>query len=85
MRLVSDMHRRVDRFQQRHSALGFLFAVRQKYDEDQGRYLAGTITYYAFLSIFPLLLVLVTLLGYALEGTRSSSRACSTRRSPTSR
>ena len=42
--------------------------MRQKYDEDQGRYLAATITYYAFLSIFPLLLVLVTLLGYALEG-----------------
>ncbi len=62
------MHRRVDRWQQRHAAAGFLFAVRQKYDEDQGRYLAATVTYYAFLSIFPLLLVLVTLLGYALEG-----------------
>jgi membrane protein len=68
MRFVSQMHRSVDRWQQRHVATSFLFAVRQKYDEDQGRYLAATVTYYAFLSIFPLLLVLVTLLGYALEG-----------------
>ena len=68
MRIVSNVHATVDRWQQRHAATGFLFAVRQKYDEDQGRYLAATITYYAFLSIFPLLLVLVTLLGYALEG-----------------
>jgi YihY family inner membrane protein len=68
MRLVNNLHRTVDRWQQRHAAASFLFAVRQKYDEDQGRYLAATVTYYAFLSIFPLLLVLVTLLGYALEG-----------------
>ena len=48
--------------------LGFPFAVRQKYAEDQGGYLAASVTYYAFFSIFPLLLVLVTLLGYALDG-----------------
>ena len=58
----------LDRFQQRHRVLGFPFAVRQKYAEDQGGYLAASVTYYAFFSIFPLLLVLVTLLGYALEG-----------------
>ncbi len=46
----------------------FPFAVRQKFAEDQGGYLAASVTYYAFFSIFPLLLVLVTLLGYALEG-----------------
>jgi membrane protein len=58
----------VDRFQQRHAALGFPFAVRQKFAEDQGGFLAASVTYYAFFSIFPLLLVLVTLLGYALQG-----------------
>jgi membrane protein len=57
-----------DRFQQRHASLGFPLAVRQKYAEDQGGYLAATITYYGFFSIFPLLLVLVTLLGFALQG-----------------
>jgi membrane protein len=59
---------RIDRFQQRHPVLGFPLAVRQKYAEDQGGFLAASITYYAFFSIFPLLLVLVTLLGYALQG-----------------
>ena len=58
----------LDRFQQRHPVLGFPFAVRQKFAEDQGGYLAASVTYYAFFSIFPLLLVLVTLLGYALQG-----------------
>jgi YihY family inner membrane protein len=58
----------LDRFQQRHAVLGFPLAVRQKYADDQGGYLAASVTYYAFFSIFPLLLVLVTLLGYALQG-----------------
>jgi membrane protein len=58
----------VDRFQQRHAALGFPLAVRQKFADDQGGFLAASVTYYAFFSIFPLLLVLVTLLGYALQG-----------------
>ena len=61
----------IDRFQQRHAAVGFPLAVRQKFAEDQGGYLAASVTYYAFFSIFPLLLVLVTLLGYALEGDPS--------------
>jgi YihY family inner membrane protein len=58
----------LDRFQQRHPVVGFPFAVRQKFADDQGGYLAASVTYYAFFSIFPLLLVLVTLLGYAIEG-----------------
>jgi membrane protein len=61
----------IDRFQQRHASIGFPLAVRQKFAEDQGGYLAASVTYYAFFSIFPLLLVLVTLLGYALDGDPS--------------
>ena len=57
-----------DRFQQRHTVLGFPLAVRQKFADDQGGFLAASVTYYAFFSIFPLLLVFVTLLGYALQG-----------------
>jgi YihY family inner membrane protein len=62
---------KIDRFQQRHAVVGFPLAVRQKFADDQGGYLAASVTYYAFFSIFPLLLVLVTLLGYALEGDPS--------------
>lgn len=58
---------KLDGLQQRHRTLGFPLAVRQKFAEDQGGYLAASVTYYAFFSIFPLLLVFVTLLGYALE------------------
>ncbi|MDX6597496.1 MAG: hypothetical protein QOE87_1383 [Gaiellales bacterium] len=67
MGVFSRTVQRLDRFQQRHPVLAFPFAVRQKFAEDQGGFLAASVTYYAFFSIFPLLLVLVTLLGYALE------------------
>jgi membrane protein len=59
---------RVDRFQEDHAGLGFLLAVGRKYSEDRGSYLAATIAYYGFFSFFPLLLVLVTTLGYVLNG-----------------
>ncbi|HVU78815.1 MAG TPA: YihY/virulence factor BrkB family protein [Gaiellaceae bacterium] len=59
---------RFDRFQQRHGLLGFPLAVHQKYSEDQGGYLAATIAYYGFFSIFPLLLVFVSVLGFVLRG-----------------
>jgi YihY family inner membrane protein len=64
---------RFDRYQRRHRVLGFVLAVRQKYSDDQGGYLAATITYYGFFSIFPLLLVFVSVLGYAL-GSHSHLR-----------
>ncbi|MCW2528880.1 MAG: ribonuclease, partial [Pseudonocardiales bacterium] len=57
----------IDRFQQKHTWAGFPLAVIYKYFEDQGAYLAALITYYGFLSIFPLLLLLVTSLGYVLQ------------------
>jgi YihY family inner membrane protein len=56
-----------DRFQQRHRSIGFPLAVLQKYADDQGGYHAATITYYGFFAIFPLLLVLTTLLGFILQ------------------
>ncbi len=57
-----------DRLQQRRPALGFPLAVLQKYSEDQGAYLAATITYYTFFALFPLLLVMTTVLGFVLRG-----------------
>lgn len=58
----------LDRFQQRHPAAGFPLAVAYKYVDDQGGYLAALMAYYAFLSLFPLLLLLTTALGYLLRG-----------------
>jgi membrane protein len=59
---------RLDRFQQSHAALGFPLAVNRKYSDDQGGYLTATVTYYGFFSIFPLLLVLTTILGFVFHG-----------------
>ena len=62
-----DRYAAFDRYQQRHAWLGFPLALRQKYGEDQGGYLAATMSYYGFFSVFPLLLVFTTLLGYVLH------------------
>jgi membrane protein len=68
MRAVDGIRRTLAGWQARHRSLAVVLEVRRKYSEDRGGYLAATVAYYAFLSIFPLLLVLVTLLGYALQG-----------------
>jgi inner membrane protein YhjD len=57
----------VDRFQRKHGWLGFPLAVRQKYSDDQGSYLAAAVTYYGFFALFPLLLVFISILGFALQ------------------
>jgi uncharacterized BrkB/YihY/UPF0761 family membrane protein len=46
-----------DRLQRRHGVLGFPYAVMKKYGDDEGGREAALITYYGFLSIFPLLLL----------------------------
>jgi YihY family inner membrane protein len=59
---------RVDRFQQGHLALAFPFAVAKKFGDDRAGNLAALIAYYGFFSLFPLLLVFVTVLGFLLKG-----------------
>lgn len=58
----------IDRGQRRHSVFGFPLAVVYKFFDDQGNYLAAILTFYAFLSIFPLLLLATSILGFVLEG-----------------
>lgn len=62
------MTERVDTFQRRHPVIGFPIGVIYKFGEDQGPYLAALITYYGFLSLFPLLLLLTSVLGFVLDG-----------------
>ncbi len=59
---------RLDRFQQRHPWAGFPLAVVYKYFDDFGAYLAALLTYYGFVSLFPLLLLASTILGFILSG-----------------
>ncbi len=56
----------IDRFQRRHAWAGFPFAVVRKYGDDQAGYLAALIAYYGFFSVFPLMLVFVSVLGIVL-------------------
>ncbi len=67
--------RAVDRFQQRHRRLSFLAAVFKKFSDDSAGRLAALIAYYGFFSLFPLLLVFVTVLGFVLEGNPSAQRS----------
>jgi uncharacterized BrkB/YihY/UPF0761 family membrane protein len=55
-----------DRLQRRHAWLGFPYAVIKKYGDDEGGREAALITYYGFLSIFPLLLLAVAVLSRVL-------------------
>src|SRR5207244_4150434 len=47
--------------QRRHRGLAFGHAVIKRYGEDKAGYQAALLTYYGFLSLFPLLLVLSTI------------------------
>ena len=55
-----------DRLQRKHGVLGFPYAVVKKYGDDEGGRQAALITYYGFLSIFPLLLLGVAVLSRVL-------------------
>src|ERR1700722_9748480 len=55
-----------DRVQREHGVLGFPYAVVKKYGDDEGGRQAALITYYGFLSIFPLLLLGVAVLSRVL-------------------
>jgi YihY family inner membrane protein len=62
-----DVLGRADEVQQRRAWLAFPLAVYQKFSDDQAGNLASLLAYYAFFSVFPLLLVLVTVLGFVLQ------------------
>jgi membrane protein len=64
-----------DRFQRRRRLLAFPIAVIKKFGDDQAGNLSALIAYYAFFSLFPLLLVFVTVLGFVLEGDPAAQDA----------
>lgn len=64
---------RLDRLQQRWRPTAFLWSVQKKYSDDRGGYLAALVTYYGFLSIFPLLLAAFTVVAFVLSGDKSAA------------
>jgi len=63
MNPIERVVRRIDRLQQGFTPAAFGFAVVKKFGDDRAGSLAALIAYYGFLSLFPLLLLLVTILG----------------------
>jgi membrane protein len=59
--------RRLDRLQQGHPWLAFPVAVWKKFGDDHAGNLAALLSYYGFVSLFPLLLVFVTVLDMVLR------------------
>jgi membrane protein len=57
----------VDTWQRRHAAGAVPVAVLKKFVDDRASNLAALMAYYAFFSLFPLLLVFVSVLGFVLE------------------
>ena len=64
--------RAFDRFQRRHAPLAFAVAVLRNFSDQQAGNSVVLIAYYAFLSIFPLLLAFVSVLGFVLQGDPSA-------------
>ncbi len=58
---------RLDRFQRNHAWAGFPLAIVYKLFDDRAPYLAALVTYYAFVSLFPLLLLTVSAAGFFLD------------------
>jgi len=63
--------RRADEAQQRVRFPAFLFGVTKKFGDDRGASLCALLAFYGFLSLFPLLLLLVTVLGFLGGGEHS--------------
>src|ERR1700735_3269701 len=58
--------RRIDSAQQHHLVPSFVFGVVKKYGDDNAGSLTVQVTYSMFVTVFPLLLLLVTVLGIIL-------------------
>jgi YihY family inner membrane protein len=63
MNFIQKTVQTIDNFQRRNRFLGFIYAVIKKYGDDETGYQAALLTYYGFLALFPLLLVVTTLTG----------------------
>jgi membrane protein len=64
-----------DAYQQSRRWAAIPMAVLRKFGNDQAGSLAALVAYYAFFSVFPLLLVMTTILGFVLQGNEGAQKA----------
>ncbi len=74
MRLTERLNA-LDRFQQRKPGLSFVAALVKKFSDDGAQQLGALIAFYGFFSLFPLLLVFVTVLGFILQGNPNAQNS----------
>lgn len=75
MSAIQELLKKIDAIQQRNRSLAFMYGVVKKFGDDQAGYLAALVAYYAFFSLFPLLLVFATVLGFVLQKHQASIMA----------
>jgi membrane protein len=66
--------RRFDQFQQGKPVLALPLAIVKKFGDDEGGSMVSLIAYRAFFSLFPLLLLMTTILGFVLAGNEDLRR-----------
>jgi uncharacterized BrkB/YihY/UPF0761 family membrane protein len=65
--MIERFVRSIDRWQQRSRSAGFVVGVVKKYGDDRGGQLSALTAFSAFLSFFPLMLVVVTLTAFLAQ------------------
>jgi YihY family inner membrane protein len=73
MRMTASLLQKLDRAQKSSAPLSVAVATVKKFSEDQSANLAAMIAFWAFFSVFPLFLVLVTLLAIFLPASDKNS------------
>jgi YihY family inner membrane protein len=71
MSALERLVRRLDGTQRRLPPIAFGFGVVKKFGDDRGGLLCAMLAFYGFLSMFPLLLLLVTIVGFLGGGPHS--------------
>jgi membrane protein len=69
-RVTSAVHDGVRRARRRSAALDHLARAFGRYDRSQGDLLAAGVTYFAFLGLFPVLLLIASVIGFVLRGNQ---------------
>jgi membrane protein len=72
--VVARLRWRVDRAQRAHPVLGFVVAVAKKFGEDRAGNLAALVAYFGLFSLFPLMVVFTSVLGFVVTDPEDQRR-----------